>query len=167
MAIKRTKYCALKSCHKPITNGEYCCFEHAIQGAMIKGKKQSEKTGNPNVTVNVSYPAKIKRVFLKNVRFGYPIKKKKQNPIRPRSKKRAEEYKEYNRIRLIFLKDKICPITKRPATEIHHKKGKIGKLLTDERYFLGVTREGHEWIEANPEESYKLGYSIKRTSTTE
>ncbi len=94
------------------------------------------------------------------------IKKKKQKPIRKLSERRQKEYDEYYRIHPIFLKGKICPITKKPATEIHHKKGKIGKLLIDQRYFLGVTRTGHIWIENNPAEAEKLGYVIKRTASS-
>lgn len=93
-----------------------------------------------------------------------PKEKKKPKRIKPRSAKRAKEYEIYNSIRPIYLKGKICPITGRPAEEIHHKKGKIGKLLYDIRYFLAVTREGHDKIEANPEWAYEMGYSLLRTA---
>ena len=71
--------------------------------------------------------------------------------------------------------NKFCPVTKQPAVEVHHKKGRQHDqyaddwarennicLLIDVRFFLAVSREGHDWIEANPEESKELGYSVSR-----
>lgn len=176
MGIKRTKYCALKSCKKPIRYGSYCDFECAQKDgkAYIIHNPKNQGGGTTSFKqegnmVKIHYKVKMKFDTL----TGTPaqridqFKKQLKKRIKPRSKKRQKEYEEYNRIRPIFLEGKICPITKRPATEIHHKKGKIGKLLCDQRYFLGVTREGHEWIENNPEEAYRLGYSIKRTAKEE
>jgi len=88
--------------------------------------------------------------------------KKKPKPIAKNSKKRKEENKEYLTLREVFLIGKICPITGQKETQVHHKKGRIGKLLTDVRYFLGVSAEGHKWIEEHPEEAKKLGYSLNR-----
>lgn len=48
------------------------------------------------------------------------------------------------------------------ATEIHHKRGRLGKLLYDKTYFMAVSRQGHEWIHANTRESYARGYMLKR-----
>lgn len=86
----------------------------------------------------------------------------KRKPIAKLSVKRVKQNAEYLKIRAKFLVGKVCPITKKPATEVHHLRGRIGALLTDERYFLGVTRKGHQWIEEHPEEAYELGYSLKR-----
>jgi len=106
---------------------------------------------------------------------GFP-EKKKSKPIPKFSKKREALNDEYLIIRNEFLskfENKICPITKQPTTEVHHKAGRIGfadewarlnnvPLLIDVRYFLGVSRNGHRWIEENPEEAKKLGYSVDR-----
>lgn len=51
-----------------------------------------------------------------------------------------------------------------PSQDIHHKKGRIGSLLSDKKYFLAVCREDHEWIENNPKEAKKLGFSLNRLS---
>jgi hypothetical protein len=61
-----------------------------------------------------------------------------------------------------FLEGKRCPITGGVATEIHHMKGRMGKLLIDERYFLAVSREGHIKIGDNPEWAMEMGYSLSR-----
>ncbi len=48
------------------------------------------------------------------------------------------------------------------SIEIHHRKGRVGNLLYDQSYFMAVSREGHNWIHANPRESYESGYMLKR-----
>jgi len=83
-------------------------------------------------------------------------------PIRKLSKKREAQNREYLKRRLIFLEDKICPVTKQPATQIHHMKGRIGALLTDESNWLAVSAEGHHQIEMNPLWAKKMGYSKSR-----
>ena len=89
--------------------------------------------------------------------------KAKAKAIRPRSKKRAKEYVEYNKIKNDWLHDNHkCELCGFMAYEVHHKAGKIGKLLCDTRYFLAVCRECHTHIELNPEWAKKNGYSDKR-----
>lgn len=93
-----------------------------------------------------------------------PIKKEKAVPKKKKalSIKRQEENKVYLTLRKVFLNDKICPVTGQKATQIHHKAGRVGKLLTDVRYFLAVSDEGHRMIEGNPEWAKKMGYSVER-----
>lgn len=95
-----------------------------------------------------------------------PEKKEKAKPKRipPMSKKRREDSKEYKTLREVFLIGKICPVTKQVATQVHHKKGRTGKLYLDVRYWLGVSAEGHKWIEEHPEEAKAKGYSLDRLS---
>ena len=82
--------------------------------------------------------------------------------VNKESPKRSKENKSYLVLRELFLKDKICPITGEPATEIHHKKGRIGELLCDVKYWLAVSRTGHIKIENNPEWAKQQGYSLSR-----
>ena len=102
--------------------------------------------------------------------------KKPQKPIRKVSEKQKKLNKEYSKLRLEFLslpENQICPITKLPTTDVHHKKGRKGyaddwarenniPLIIDVRFFIGVSREGHNKIEDNPDWSYQNGYSIRR-----
>lgn len=44
------------------------------------------------------------------------------------------------------------------ATEIHHKKKPKCKYLNDESTWMAVSREGHEWIEANKKLARERGY---------
>ncbi len=108
---------------------------------------------------------------------GYP-EKKPQTKIPKKSGKKQIADLKYLVVRKEFLgkfENKICPVTKQPTVEVHHKKGRQHDqyadewarennicLLIDVRFFLAVSRQGHDWIEANPEESKELGYSISR-----
>jgi hypothetical protein len=106
---------------------------------------------------------------------GYK-EKKVYKSIPKVSEKRKVENLKYSVLRIEFLskkENKICPITKQPTTEIHHKLGRVGfadefarlnniPLLIDVRYFLAVSRLGHRWIEENPIEAKEMGYSIDR-----
>ena len=86
-------------------------------------------------------------------------------PIKKVSDKRKIENKDYLKVRKVFLQSLMfCQVKrcKALATEVHHKKGRIGKLLTDTRYFLGVCRECHNKIELEPLWAKENGYSLNR-----
>ena len=51
---------------------------------------------------------------------------------------------------------------KRPATEVHHKTGRIGGDLLDSRYFMGVCSPCHRRIHDNPEWAFAQGYLVSR-----
>lgn len=87
--------------------------------------------------------------------------------IRKLSKKRAIQNKEYLELRLEYLTEhQFCEIEEcsNEATTIHHKKGRIGNLLTDTSNFLGVCMPCHTKIELNPIWAKKQGYSKSRLS---
>lgn len=89
--------------------------------------------------------------------------KKKPKAIRKNSVKRTKENKEYLVLRDVFLNGKRCAVfPEKRATQVHHKKGRIGKLLCDVRFFLPVSAEGHKKIEENPEWAKEKGYSLNR-----
>lgn len=82
-------------------------------------------------------------------------KKRKRVPVM--SKKRKEESPEYLKLKAELLaKNPLCawglaqiPPRKIKAVEIHHQRGRDAALYLDTRFFMGVCREGHEWIEVN------------------
>lgn len=83
--------------------------------------------------------------------------------IKQVSEKRKLEDIEYKRLRLEFLskpENKICPITKWLATEIHHTySGKDrAKYYLDTTTWIAVSRDGHNWIHDHPKDARKLGY---------
>lgn len=91
------------------------------------------------------------------------------------SKKRQIQELQYLADRIVFLskpENQTCPITKQPTTEIHHVRKRRGfadeyarlnniPLLLDQRFWLAVSREGHQKIEDNPEWAFENGYSIR------
>ena len=91
------------------------------------------------------------------------VKPKKQYLIAKVSEKRKINNLKYSAQRIVFLgkpENKICPITKWPATEVHHKWcGKDrAKYYLDESTWMAVSRDGHNWIHDNPKEARELGY---------
>ena len=77
---------------------------------------------------------------------------KRNKRLRARSKVLTKRMKVYRARREDFLRrNPFCSVfpTLR-ATEIHHKHGRIAALLLDERFWVSVSLEGHQWIGANP-----------------
>ncbi len=85
------------------------------------------------------------------------------------SKKKSKEVAEYAVKRKNFLaKYNRCAVYPRlMATQVHHKKGRLGSLFLDENFWLAVSALGHKWIEEHPEEAYKKGYSLLRLEKLE
>jgi uncharacterized protein YlbG (UPF0298 family) len=82
-------------------------------------------------------------------------------------KKRKVEMLKYSILRTEFLAKKenqICPITKQPTTDVHHKKGRVGNLYLDTTHWIALSREGHKFVEENPEWAKENGYSENRIS---
>lgn len=46
------------------------------------------------------------------------------------------------------------------ATDIHHKAGRVGEKLNDERYFMAVSRQAHDWIHSHGKEARARGWLI-------
>lgn len=89
------------------------------------------------------------------------MKKTKLNKV---SKTGAIRRRAYIKIRNNYLLlNPICEVCgDRLATEIHHKKGRIGTLLCDDRYFLAVDPICHQTIEFNRTWAMKNKYSLDR-----
>lgn len=84
------------------------------------------------------------------------------------SEKMLQGLKVYKVERLKFLeKYPVCQaaikeVCTEEALQIHHKKGRIGDLLTDPTYFLAVCHQCHIYIELHPEEAKEKGWSLAR-----
>ena len=71
----------------------------------------------------------------------------------------AKPHKEYIKLKRAFLADKQCSVYPWfKATEVHHIRGRLGPLLTDQRYWLPVSPKGHQWIHGNPHDARAQGY---------
>lgn len=80
-----------------------------------------------------------------------PQEKKPRTRIRSVSPKQKRKLGLYHSIRLQFLHGKQCEVfPSKKATEVHHMRGRAGTLLIDTRFFLAVSRDGHDLIHRNP-----------------
>lgn len=89
-------------------------------------------------------------------RFASLTRRKRPNP---RSLKRLTEIRAYYKMRTKFLKQHpTCPVTRGRTTDIHHTRGRSGRLLNDRRFWLAVSREGHKQIHLNPKWAREKGF---------
>ncbi len=42
--------------------------------------------------------------------------------------------------------------------EVHHIRGRLGSLLMDKRYWMAVSKAGHNWIHAHPKDARVFGW---------
>lgn len=86
--------------------------------------------------------------------------------IARRTPKKQKENAGYNRAVKIWLQkpaNRVCRVTlkrnirQEPATQCHHKRGRLGALLMDKRFWIPVSDDGHKWIDANRKQARRLG----------
>ena len=92
---------------------------------------------------------------------------KQPTQIKQFSDKRAKRSTAYNLAKKVFMmedKNKFCPVMAYlhsktvPTTDIHHTNGRENERLTNRIYWLAVSREGHQWIHANPDVAREQGW---------
>ena len=150
---------------------------------MLKSKRQKNcKTcGEPfrayRSTDQYCSPACIPQEKKRGLERKSDQKIERRTRIKPVSKKQQRLNIRYLRARKAFLlnpKNRMCAVyPHQKATEVHHKMGRRGyadenarandvPLIIDIRYFLAVSRDGHEWIERNPIQAKERGWSLDR-----
>jgi len=97
-----------------------------------------------------------------------PLVTKKQKAIPVFSEKHKKLLAEYRIVRDQYMRGHtLCDARlygcSNYATDLHHKCGRTGKLLTDVRYFMAVCRSCHNAIEREPEMAKEKGFSLTRT----
>lgn len=105
-------------------------------------------------------PAGAQYCFMHQAKYGSVKPKDKDN-----SAERAEQEKEYKKLAKEFLKAHPvceCKDCKKPATQVHHRAGRIGELLTDSNLFMAVCHRHHEQITINSKWAIQEGYSLSR-----
>jgi hypothetical protein len=71
---------------------------------------------------------------------------------------------EYSRQRAEFLiANPVCRVTGQRATQVHHSKGREGKWLLDQQFWVPVSDEGHHKIETEREWAARMGFLHLRT----
>lgn len=79
------------------------------------------------------------------------------------SDKEKERQKKFKPIRAKFIKEHpYCCMCGKKATEVHHGRGKVGKLLLDARWFKSMCADHHRWAELHPKEAKEKGVSFSR-----
>lgn len=94
-----------------------------------------------------------------------PKEKKAVKPIPKESEKIKGAKVRYKKARAKYLLAfPYCEVVtcNSLADQIHHKKGRIGSLLTDSDFFLAVCAECHKKIEENVTWAKENGYSLDR-----
>lgn len=99
-------------------------------------------------------------------KFRHPRKR-----IRTFSDRRAKLNAIYRREAAQFVKElndagERCPVVKMveglrgddTITDVHHMRGRAGAMLLDKRYWVGVSRLGHDWIGNNMDRARTLGF---------
>ncbi len=90
--------------------------------------------------------------------------KKEPKPIRKVSKRLSIDLKLYKQARGEYLSNHtICQRCNIKRVDcVHHLGGRVGSMLYNEKYFMGVCDDCHEYIHANVAESMKKGWLITR-----
>lgn len=80
-----------------------------------------------------------------------------RKPIARRTKARASEDRIYLRRRRAFLnKHRRCAVFNFPSNQVHHSRGRDGRLLLEERWWIPVSAEGHAWIDRCRNQARKI-----------
>jgi len=121
-------------------------------------------------TVPIYRNISIDGTRLRLCKFCYPkqklITKKKPKLL---SSKRTSQVSKYQKACKEFKlqpENQHCPVINKlkgitvQTTDVHHIKGRENDMLLDQKHWLAVSREGHQWIHNNPEESRKMGWLI-------
>lgn len=93
------------------------------------------------------------------------IGKRKKYSISPVSATRRNEYAIYREKRDEYFKThQVCefPGCRSRRITLHHKRGRIGKMLYDERYFCSLCGPHHTWVNEHNEEAAKMNLTESR-----
>ena len=100
-----------------------------------------------------------------------PIKRNKT--IRSRSPKRAKQEREYSKEAKAykelhpFCQATLPNICTNHTSDVHHKAGRIGALLLNQKYWMPVCRPCHNWIEEHAKKARALGFRLSKTDDYE
>lgn len=80
--------------------------------------------------------------------------------LRPVSAKRAKENREYTKKRRMFLEaNPLCQICQNTfSSEVHHRFGRIGKMLNDLTGFMAICSYCHRRVHEHPKWARENGF---------
>lgn len=84
--------------------------------------------------------------------------------LRGMSSSRRDKMKDYMKLRSVFLRGRPCafPGCMRQAEDVHHSRGRAGKLFLAVEFFIGLCRRHHDWVGNNIEKARQLGLICER-----
>jgi len=86
-----------------------------------------------------------------------------RTPIKVMSDKRKIAVQTYGQLREEFLKkNPKCWRCGAKATDLHHQKGRDGKLYLDTEHFISLCRPCHDWIPKNRDAAAAEGLIVSR-----
>lgn len=117
----------------------------------------TRKSKRPKAIWTQAFPEQVRQSTKAATR---PAKARK--PVRRRSKATEARMECYRKAKEAFMarpKNQRCAVYPHlNAEDIHHIRGRAGNLLRDERFWLAVSRRGHEWIHANMNAARERGW---------
>ena len=124
--------------------------------------------------VVVAWPGGIDRTYSRGDgiwnyfrRYAKPRKTHKMSHRSPDRTKEEREYRDRAKLfimRLLASRTPWCPVawrilkSKKMVNQVHHKAGREGDLLLDERHWMGVSGWGHDWIGKHGNEARRHGW---------
>lgn len=165
--IKIKRQCDLEGCNNPHFAKGFCKYH---QNKRPDFKFPERKVSKP--IPQKSEKAKVKGLMYTRKRNAFM--KQKENLICPVSKYFIERQFLHASESTFFSSGQLKNYTTNEelfdwsrnikTTELHHKAGRVGRLLLDSEYWLAVSRKGHEFIHQNPKFSYSKGWLIKSST---
>ena len=87
----------------------------------------------------------------------------RRTPLRQNSRKRAAAMRVYLKRREAYLTaNPWCGVCGGTATQVHHRRGRIGVLLLDESLWLPICAPCHQAVTDRPRWAIEQGYSLPR-----
>lgn len=81
--------------------------------------------------------------------------KVKRKPIRRVSAARAKRLSEYEKLKRQWLKGKTCQMCDSKKVDVHHQRGRVGKLLCMVEFFIPLCRFHHSKVKEDSAWAYK------------
>lgn len=92
------------------------------------------------------------------------VKALPKKALRRQSKRMADEMSAYYGQRNIFLERyPVCAaclirgISPAPSSQVHHFRGRQGRLLRDERWWIAICGPCHDFVHSHPRDARRLG----------
>jgi len=95
---------------------------------------------------------------------GWTVETKTRSRLKPRSVSYSRLMTIYRKRMREFLKrNSGCAVfAGKPSSQVHHSRGRLKALLLDERFWVPVSAEGHQWIHSHVAEAMRLGLMASR-----